>query len=104
MRINSPITPTEYLLAAEDLLVSTTDLKGCITHCNPAFVECSGFSPQERIPAHRLHRHQRAAERVADLGLGVQRHRGGRGPLDAPAQAVDRRVQQVVGLGGGVAT
>jgi len=44
VRQNLPVTGREYLLTAEQTLVSVTDPKGRITYCNPAFVAVSGFS------------------------------------------------------------
>ncbi len=58
MRLNQPITQREYDFPASDLLVSTTDTKGHITHCNPAFVEASGFTYKELVgQPHNLIRH-----------------------------------------------
>ena len=58
MRINQPVTQREHEFPASDLLVSTTDTKGLITHCNPAFVEASGFSYKELVgQPHNLIRH-----------------------------------------------
>ena len=40
------------------LIVSTTDTSGIITHCNRAFVDMSGYSPEELIGApHYILRH-----------------------------------------------
>ena len=44
MRINLPVTQQDFDYPAEQMLVSTTDAKGHITHCNHAFVAVSGFS------------------------------------------------------------
>ncbi|SFC06209.1 methyl-accepting chemotaxis sensory transducer with Pas/Pac sensor [Polaromonas sp. OV174] len=58
MRINQPVTQREYEFPVSDLLVSTTNTKGVITHCNHAFVEASGFSYQELVgQPHNLIRH-----------------------------------------------
>lgn len=58
MRINLPVTSNEVRLATDELLVSTTDLKGRITYCNPAFIEASGFTRDELIgQPHNLIRH-----------------------------------------------
>ena len=41
-----------------DQLVSSTDLKGRITHCNPAFIDISGFDKDELLGAsHNVVRH-----------------------------------------------
>lgn len=40
------------------LIVSRTDLRGCITHCNQSFVEMSGYTEQELIgQPHHILRH-----------------------------------------------
>jgi PAS domain S-box-containing protein len=40
------------------LIVSTTDTQGVITHCNPSFVEMSGYAQEELIGvAHSILRH-----------------------------------------------
>lgn len=58
MRSNLPVTQREYLLPTERNLVSTTDLKGRILHCNAAFVEVSGYSRAELLgQPHNLIRH-----------------------------------------------
>ena len=44
MRMNLPVTQHEYDYPPEQMLVSMTDTRGIITHCNHAFVEVSGFS------------------------------------------------------------
>lgn len=44
MRVNLPVTQREYDYPADRMLVSMTDSKGVITHCNHAFVETSGFT------------------------------------------------------------
>jgi aerotaxis receptor len=58
MRKNLPVTNQERLLGEGDTLVSTTDLKGRITYCNPAFIAISGFAEDELIgKAHNVVRH-----------------------------------------------
>lgn len=58
MRSNLPITHQEYHFPPGRNLVSTTDLKGRILHCNAAFVEVSGFSRDELLgQPHNLIRH-----------------------------------------------
>lgn len=58
MRVNLPVTGTEYELSADAALVSRTDLKGRITYVNPAFVEASGFGVAELMgKAHNIVRH-----------------------------------------------
>ncbi|MFY0664337.1 MAG: methyl-accepting chemotaxis protein [Natronospirillum sp.] len=58
MRKNLPITDHERTFKPSERLVSTTDLKGKITHCNDAFVNISGFTREELIGSpHNLVRH-----------------------------------------------
>ncbi len=58
MRINLPVTQNNYELHPGDALVSTTDLRGQITYCNPSFVTISGFERGELIGSpHNLIRH-----------------------------------------------
>lgn len=58
MRSNHPVSQTEYRLQPGQNLVSTTDLKGRILHCNPAFIEASGFTREElQGQPHNLIRH-----------------------------------------------
>ncbi len=49
MRSNQPVTQREYDYPADLMLVSSTNTKGEITHCNRAFVEASGFEYDELI-------------------------------------------------------
>ena len=58
MRLNLPVSQQEYDYPAEQMLVSMTDTKGVITHCNQAFVAVSGFNYDELIGQnHNLVRH-----------------------------------------------
>ncbi|MDT7516227.1 methyl-accepting chemotaxis protein [Rhodoferax mekongensis] len=58
MRVNLPVSQREYDYPSDRMLVSMTDTKGIITHCNHAFVETSGFSYEELIGQnHNLVRH-----------------------------------------------
>ncbi|ADZ92179.1 methyl-accepting chemotaxis protein [Marinomonas mediterranea] len=58
MRINKPVTNNEQTFAGDVKLVSTTDLKGRITHCNGAFIKISGYTKDELIGSpHNLVRH-----------------------------------------------
>ncbi|RVT52818.1 methyl-accepting chemotaxis protein [Rubrivivax albus] len=58
MRKNLPVTQQEYPLRNGQTLVSVTDLKGRIIHCNQAFAEASGFSAAELLgQPHNLVRH-----------------------------------------------
>jgi len=59
MRKTGPVTQKEQLLSSDRSLVSTTDLKGRITYCNPAFIEASGYTREELLVGqpHNLIRH-----------------------------------------------
>jgi len=58
VRSNLPITQREYPFPSGHTVVSTTDLKGRITHCNEVFIELSGFSKEELLgQPHNLVRH-----------------------------------------------
>jgi aerotaxis receptor len=47
MKINLPVTQQEYDYPGREMLVSTTDTRGYITHCNHAFVAVSGYTADE---------------------------------------------------------
>ena len=53
MRVNLPVTGRELDYSTEQMLVSVTDTKGFIIHCNRAFVAVSGYTPEE-LPAFSL--------------------------------------------------
>ncbi|MCB8746446.1 methyl-accepting chemotaxis protein [Rhodoferax sp. U2-2l] len=58
MKINLPVTQREFELEDGVTLVSTTDTKGIITHCNQAFVQASGFADAELLgQPHDIVRH-----------------------------------------------
>ena len=58
MRMNLPVTQQELDYPAEHMLVSTTDTKGFMTHCNRAFVAVSGYTYDELIGQnHNMIRH-----------------------------------------------
>ena len=49
MRLNLPVSQHNYDYPADELLVSSTNLKGEIIHCNDAFQRVSGFDMDELI-------------------------------------------------------
>lgn len=58
MRVNLPVTDQEYDFPGQNMLVSTTDTTGVITHCNMAFMDASGYAYDELIgQPHNLIRH-----------------------------------------------
>jgi aerotaxis receptor len=74
MRKNLPVTDREIVLGENDTIVSTTDLKGRITYCNPSFIAISGFTEDELIgKAHNMVRHpDMPPEAFADLWGTIQ--------------------------------
>jgi aerotaxis receptor len=58
MRLNMPVSKTEYVLVDGRTIVSTTDLKGRITYANPYFIEVSGYTREDLVGApHNILRH-----------------------------------------------
>ena len=58
MRENLPVFDREFDYPADELLMSTTDSRGHITHCNAAFERVSGYSMQELMgQSHNMVRH-----------------------------------------------
>ena len=58
MRKNLPVTERERTFPKEQQLISSTDIKGTILHCNDAFVSISGFSREELVgKPHNIVRH-----------------------------------------------
>lgn len=58
MRKNLPVTGNEHRFPADFRLISSTDTRGNITHCNNAFIEVSGFSKDQLIGSpHNIVRH-----------------------------------------------
>lgn len=47
MRTNLPVTQQEYVFDDNATLMTTTDISSHITYANDAFIEASGFSPEE---------------------------------------------------------
>lgn len=58
MRENLPVFDREFDYPANELLMSTTDSQGRITHCNAAFERVSGYAMQELMgQPHNMVRH-----------------------------------------------
>jgi aerotaxis receptor len=74
MRNNQPVSQREYPFPSGRSLVSTTDLKGRILHCNAAFIEVSGYERAELLgQPHNLIRHpDMPAEAFRDLWATVE--------------------------------
>lgn len=74
MRVNLPVSNTEYPIDDDTLILSTTDTKGRITYVNPTFIEVSGFSEGELIgKAHNIVRHpDMPPDAFADLWKTLQ--------------------------------
>ncbi len=77
MRTNLPVVNEEYPYPAGETLVSTTDLKGRILHCNATFVTVSGYTREELLgQPHNLVRHPDMPEEAyrdlwATIGQGL---------------------------------
>ena len=69
MKINLPVTTTELVVDPVNPIVTKTDVKGCITYVNRAFIEISGFSEAELLGKnHNIVRHpDMPVEAFADL-------------------------------------
>lgn len=68
MRKNGPITQNERYFDPQQKLISSTDLKGRILHCNDAFAEVSGFTKEELLgQSHNLVRHPDMPEEAFDV-------------------------------------
>jgi len=74
MRTNMPVTNREYVLSADETIVTKTDLKGNITYANDDFVRISGFSKEELIGApQNIVRHpDMPSEAFADFWKTIQ--------------------------------
>jgi aerotaxis receptor len=74
MRNNQPVTKNEYVLKADEFIVSKTDLKGRLTFVNRPFIEISGFTEDELIGSpHNIVRHpDMPVEAYADLWKTLQ--------------------------------
>jgi len=78
MRVNLPATQKEYEYPAHELLMSVTDRRGHITHCNAAFMRVSGYSMDELMgQPHNLIRHpDMPPEAYKDLWSTIGHGRG----------------------------
>jgi aerotaxis receptor len=74
MRLNLPVTAQEHELTEGMTLVSVTDLKGRITHANPAFVTVSGYAIEALLgQPHNILRHpDMPAEAFRDMWDSIQ--------------------------------
>ncbi len=74
MRVNLPVSNTEYPIGDDTLILSTTDTKGRITYINQTFIDVSGFSEDELIgKAHNIVRHpDMPPEAFSDLWKTLQ--------------------------------
>lgn len=77
MKTNLPVTENEICLGANEIIVSTTDLKGQITSVNQIFVRISGFTEAELLgQPHNLVRHpDMPVEAFADLWASLKEGR-----------------------------
>jgi aerotaxis receptor len=84
MRLNLPVSDTEYAFPAGETLVSTTDLKGRILYGNPAFIAVSGYAREELLgQPHNLIRHPDMPEEAyRDMWETIARGR----PWSAPVK------------------
>lgn len=74
MRQNLPVTQHEVIYPDGDTIVSVTDLKGRIAHCNQAFVAISGFTRDELIgqPQNIIRHPDMPSEAFRDLWATIQ--------------------------------
>ena len=81
MRENLPVYDQEFDYPADELLMSTTDSQGHITHCNAAFERVSGYSMQELMgQAHNMVRHpDMPAEAFRDMWATIGHGRSWKG-------------------------
>jgi aerotaxis receptor len=77
MRTNLPVSQQAYAFAADQTLVSVTDLKGRITYCNAAFTAVSGFTQAELLgQSHNIVRHPDMPEEAfRDMWATIQSKR-----------------------------
>ncbi len=81
VKINMPVTQTEFPLPRGETLVSKTDLKGSISYANDVFINASGYSREELVGSnHNLVRHpDMPQEAFSDLWETIKAGRPWRG-------------------------
>ncbi len=74
MKNNQPVTDVEQFLEPGKPIVTRTDLKGCITYANPAFIRISGYTREELLGKnHNIIRHpDMPPEAFADLWVTIK--------------------------------
>src|SRR3989344_1716777 len=74
MRTNLPVTQREHLLGDNDVLLSTTDIKGRLTYTNDPFLRVSGFEREKLYgKAHNVVRNPDMPEAAfADMWRTIQ--------------------------------
>jgi aerotaxis receptor len=74
MKLNTPVTQREYLIAPDRTLMSTTDVDSRITYANDAFIEASGYDRGELMSQpHNVVRHpDMPAQAFADMWQTIQ--------------------------------
>lgn len=75
MKMNLPVTHTEFVVEKGNSIVSKTDLQGNITYVNPYFIEASGFEEHELIgaPQNIIRHPDMPSEAFKDLWETVQK-------------------------------
>lgn len=91
MKDNMPITRNEITFKESDVLVSCTDLRGCITYCNNTFIKVSGFSETELMGKnHNIVRHpEMPADAFKDLWDTIKAGRSWQGIVKNRAKSGD---------------
>ncbi|MGP4131057.1 PAS domain S-box protein [Pantoea tagorei] len=74
MRNNQPVTQREFVFDDDATLMSTTDINSNITYANDAFIDVSGFSPEEvNGQPHNMVRHpDMPPEAFADMWMTLK--------------------------------
>ena len=80
----------------DTILVSATDLKSRITHCNRAFVEVSGYSPEELLgQPHNMIRHPDMPRSVFELPARIDTGDDVKRKVDSLIDAIPRDDRKV---------